>query len=64
MSLISFLERHIADQQPKNMYVILEKHLKEVTVLHFFLSWFFIFKMQLSENKWTKNINITFGVYL
>jgi len=46
------------------MYVILEKHLKEVTILYFFFSCFFIFKMQLSENKWPKNINITFGIYL
>jgi len=36
MSLISFLERHVANQQPKNMYVRLEKHLEEVTLLHFF----------------------------
>jgi len=35
MSLMSILERHVTDQQPKNMYVKLEKHLKEVTILHF-----------------------------
>jgi len=49
----AFLERHVANQQPKNIYVKLEKNLKEITILHFFL--FIIFETQLSELKRTKN---------
>jgi len=42
MSLISFLERHVTNQQPKNMYVKFEKHLKEVTICTFLLVIFYI----------------------
>jgi len=53
----------ITRRRSMNMYVTLEI-VKEETILHFFFLCFIIFKMQLSEDKWTKNINITFGLYL
>jgi len=41
--------RKTANQQPKNMYVKLQKYLKEVTILHFFFLRFFIFKAQFMK---------------
>jgi len=43
------IDRKTANQQAQNMYVKVVKFLKEVTILHSFLSAFFIFKAQFMK---------------
>jgi len=62
MSLISSLKRHVANQQLKNMYVKLEKHLKEVTILHFLMIILHLRHKFLKINE-PKNINVIFVMY-
>jgi len=52
--IFGMTHRKTANQQPKNIYVKLQKYLKEVTILHFFLFTIFEFKaefMKINEAK-------------